>query len=110
MDDQTTRVLLIEDNPGDADLIRLRLVEGQSSVKVDCVNRLSDGLASLTHEAPSLVVLDLNLPDSHGAEPFWLVMTHAPTTPGVVFYGQDDEALAVSSVQYVLQRYLINGD
>ena len=31
MDQQTTQVLLIEDNPGDADLVRLRLVEGQIS-------------------------------------------------------------------------------
>ena len=62
--------MLIEDNPGDADLVRLRLVEDQAPVKVTCVNRLSDGLASLTKEAPSLVLLDLNLPDSHGADTF----------------------------------------
>ncbi len=110
MDDQTTRVLLIEDNPGDADLIRLRLVEGQSSVKVDCVNRLSDGLASMTIEAPSLVLLDLNLPDSHGAETFRRVMKHAPNTPVVVLSGQDDEALAIKAVHQGVQDYLIKGD
>jgi DNA-binding response OmpR family regulator len=110
MDDQTTRVLLIEDNPGDADLIRLRLVEGQSSVKVDCVNRLSDGLASMTNEAPSLVLLDLNLPDNHGAETFRRVMKHAPNTPVVVLSGQDDEALAIKAVHQGVQDYLIKGD
>ena len=47
MNDQSTHVLLIEDNPGDADLVRLRLVEGKSAVDVNCVNRLSDGLATL---------------------------------------------------------------
>jgi len=67
-DQQTTQVLLIEDNPGDADLVRLRLVEGRSPVDVNCVNRLSDGLAALTKETPSVVLLDLNLPDSRGAE------------------------------------------
>jgi len=110
MDDQTTRVLLIEDNPGDADLIRLRLVEGQSSVKVDCVNRLSDGLASMTNEMPSLVLLDLNLPDSHGAETFRRVMKHSPNTPVVVLSGQDDEALAIKAVHQGVQDYLIKGD
>src|SRR6266852_2424419 len=110
MDDQTTRVLLIEDNPGDADLIRLRLVEGQSSVTLDCVNRLSDGLASMTKEAPSLVLLDLNLPDSHGAETFRRVMNHAPNTPVVVLSGQDDEALAMKAVHHGVQDYLIKGD
>src|SRR6266853_1763618 len=110
MDDQTTRVLLIEDNPGDADLIRLRLVEGQSTVKVDCVNRLSDGLASMTRDTPSLVLLDLNLPDSHGAETFRRVMHHAPNTPVVVLSGQDDEALAIKAVHHGVQDYLIKGD
>jgi sigma-B regulation protein RsbU (phosphoserine phosphatase) len=110
MDDQTTRVLLIEDNPGDADLIRLRLVEGQSSVKVDCVNRLSDGLASMTNEMPSLVLLDLNLPDSHGAETFRRVMKHSPNTPVVILSGQDDEVLAIKAVHQGVQDYLIKGD
>jgi len=68
MDHPTTQVLLIEDNPGDADLVRLRLLEGKSPVNVNCVNLLSDGLASLTRETPSVVLLDLNLPDSRGAE------------------------------------------
>jgi DNA-binding NtrC family response regulator len=109
-DDQTTRVLLIEDNAGDADLIRLRLVEGQSPVRVDCVNRLSDGLASLTKEMPSLVLLDLNLADSHGAETFRRVMKHAPNVPVVVLSGQDDEALAIKAVHQGVQDYLIKGD
>src|SRR5271154_4694003 len=110
MDQQTTNVLLIEDNPGDADLVRLRLVEGKSPVNVNCVNRLSDGLASLTRETPSVVLLDLNLPDSHGAETFRRVMDHAPTVPVVVLSGQDDEALAMKAVHHGVQDYLIKGD
>jgi DNA-binding response OmpR family regulator len=68
MNDQATRILLIEDNPGDVDLVRLRLLESQPGLKVDCVPRLSDALASLDREAPALVLLDLNLPDSRGAD------------------------------------------
>jgi sigma-B regulation protein RsbU (phosphoserine phosphatase) len=110
MDHQTTQVLLIEDNPGDADLVRLRLVEGQNSVNVNCVSRLSDGLASLTRETPSVVLLDLNLPDSHGAETFRRVMDHSPNVPVVVLSGQDDEALAMKAVHQGVQDYLIKGD
>lgn len=69
MSDQSTRVLLIEDNPGDADLVRLRLVEGKTPVEVNCVDRLSDGLASLSNQRPSVVLLDLNLPDSQELTP-----------------------------------------
>ena len=51
------RVLLIEDNPGDADLVRLRLVESESEVYVNCVPRLADALACLDAETPTLVLL-----------------------------------------------------
>ena len=110
MDQQTTRVLLIEDNPGDADLVRLRLVEGKSPVKVDCANRLSDGLALLSKETPSVVLLDLNLPDSRGAETFRRVLQHSPNVPVVVLSGQDDEALAIKAVHQGVQDYLIKGN
>ena len=110
MTNHTTNVLLIEDNPGDADLVRLRLVEGQSPVKVNCVNRLADALASLEVETPSVILLDLNLPDSRGAETFRRVMEHASNVPVVVLSGQDDEALAMKAVHQGVQDYLVKGN
>ena len=109
MNQPTTSILLIEDNPGDADLVRLRLVEGQSPVKVNCVSRLADGLASLTEETPSVVLLDLNLPDSHGAETFRRLIEHSPHVPVVVLSGQDDEVLATKAVHHGVQDYLVKG-
>jgi len=110
MSDQPTHVLLIEDNPGDADLVRLRLVEGKTPVQVNCVQRLSEGLSSLTQEPPSLVLLDLNLPDSHGAETFRAVLKKAPHVPVVILSGQEDEALAIKAVHQGVQDYLVKGD
>jgi signal transduction histidine kinase len=104
------RVLLIEDNPGDADLVRLRLIEGKSEVQVNCVPRLSDALACLEAETPSLVLLDLNLPDSHGADTFRRIMQKAPNVPVVILSGQDDEALAMKAVHLGVQDYLIKGE
>jgi signal transduction histidine kinase len=110
MDDRTTQVLLIEDNPGDADLVRLRLLEGKSPVNVNCVNRLSDGLASLSSDTPTVVLLDLNLPDSHGAETFRRVRDHSPNVPIVVLSGLDDQVLAEKAVHQGVQDYLVKGD
>ena len=110
MNDQTTHVLLIEDNPGDADLVRLRLIESQSPVDVNCVDRLSDGLASLSKQRPSLVLLDLNLPDSRGAETFRRVLEQAPDVPVVILSGQDDEGLAMKALHQGVQDYLVKGD
>lgn len=110
MNEHSSHVLLIEDNPGDADLIRLRLVEANSDVSVSCANRLSDGLASLHDHPPAVVLLDLNLPDSHGAETFRNVLSKAPGVPVVVLSGQDDEELAVKAVHQGVQDYLVKGN
>ena len=109
MSEPTTNVLLIEDNPGDADLVRLRLIEGKSPVQVNCVERLADGLASLAAMRPSIVLLDLNLPDSRGAETFRKVLEQAPEVPVVILSGQDDEALAMKALHQGAQDYLVKG-
>jgi signal transduction histidine kinase len=110
METEPAHILLIEDNPGDADLVRLRLVEGKSPVQVNCVPRLSDALACLDAEMPALVLLDLNLPDSHGADTFRRIMQKAPNVPVVILSGQDDEALAIKAVHNGVQDYLVKSD
>lgn len=109
MSEQLTHVLLIEDNPGDADLVRLRLEEGNSTVNMNHANRLADGLASIAKDAPSVVLLDLNLPDSHGAETFRKVLATAPNVPIVILSGQDDEVLAMKALHQGVQDYLVKG-
>jgi signal transduction histidine kinase len=108
MTKMNTQVLLIEDNPGDADLTRLRLVEANADVEVKCVDRLSDGLACLA-ENPTVVLLDLNLPDSRGVATFRSVLEKAPGVPVVILSGQDDEAMATKALHNGAQDYLVKG-
>jgi sigma-B regulation protein RsbU (phosphoserine phosphatase) len=110
MNKQPTHVLLIEDNPGDADLMRLRLIEGKTPVQVECVNRLADGLASLSQRLPAVILLDLNLPDSHGSETFRKILKVAPDTPVVILSGREDEALARKAMNQGVQDYLVKSD
>ena len=110
MSHEPAHILLIEDNQGDADLVRLRLVEGMSDVQVNCVPRLADALTCLETETPTLVLLDLNLPDSRGAETFRRIMQKAPNVPVVILSGQDDESLAIKAVHQGVQDYLVKSD
>ena len=113
MNTQPKRVLLIEDNPGDVDLVRLRLVSSNSerevSYEMSCADRLSTGLLALSQERPAVVLLDLYLPDSSGAETFHNVLKEAPGVPVVVLTGRDDEELVVHAVQHGVQDYLVKG-
>jgi signal transduction histidine kinase len=103
-------VLLIEDNPGDTDLVRLRLVENDPTTNVRCFTRLADGLVSMSEMPPSVVLLDLNLPDSHGADTFRKVLHNAPGVPVVILSGQDDEVLATKALHQGVQDYLVKSD
>jgi DNA-binding NtrC family response regulator len=106
---QPTHVLLIEDSQRDADLVRLRLVESNSDLEISCADRLSTGLAALAVKPPAVVLLDLNLPDSHGAETFRNVLNQAPGVAVVVLSGMEDEELALDALHQGVQDYLVKG-
>jgi diguanylate cyclase (GGDEF)-like protein len=102
-------VLLIEDNPGDARLIREMIGdEPEASFVVEVVDRLAKGLERLsTGKETSLVILDLSLPDSFGLETFAKVYAHSPAVPIIVLTGNDDDSLALSAVKHGAQDYLV---
>jgi signal transduction histidine kinase len=106
--EQRIRVLLIEDNPGDARLIQELLSEA-GLFSLDTVDRLDLGLKSLSQKTPDVLLLDLSLPDSHGFQTFLQVHTHAPMVPLVVLSGLVDESLALEAVRKGAQDYLVKG-
>ncbi len=116
MSDKNFRVLLIEDNPSDALLVREALVWSLTpSFTLTHVARLDEGLQKLLHEHFDLAVLDLALPDSHGLETFFTVRDHAPTIPIVILTGLigDDlsiEAFREGAADCLPKSYLFNGE
>jgi PAS domain S-box-containing protein len=111
MIDKPVRLLLIEDNPGDARLIREYLSEIRTSrYLLECADRLSEGLELLGVLDVDLVLLDLFLPDSEGLDTFAAAQAKAPELPIVVVTGFDDEMLAVQAVQAGAQDYLVKGE
>jgi Flp pilus assembly CpaE family ATPase len=104
------RVLLIEDNPGDAELVKESLAEaGAGAFQVHCVEALLPGLDRLARGDIDLVLLDMSLPDSHGLEGLNTIRTHEPHLPVVVLTGLDSESLALRAVQSGAQDYLVKG-
>jgi sigma-B regulation protein RsbU (phosphoserine phosphatase) len=105
-----TRVLLVEDNPGDARLIREFIREADAeSFDVERAERLDAALARLAQEGVDLVLLDLSLPDSHGIETFRKLHTAAPNVPTIVLSGLNDESVALQAVHDGAQDYLMKG-
>jgi PAS domain S-box-containing protein len=104
------RVLLIEDNPGDARLVREMLIEtGINKFNLEHVERISEGLNRLRQDNFQVILLDLSLLDSHGLEIVDRVCNVAPYVPVLVLTGLDDETLAIRAVQNGAQDYLVKG-
>jgi len=111
MENEEIKVLLIEDNPGDARLIQEMLTEaGEAWFQVEYADRLSRGLEHLKNGGVDVVLLDLSLPDSQGLDTFEKVQAQAPAVPVVVLTGFDDETLAVEAMRHGAQDYLVKGD
>jgi sigma-B regulation protein RsbU (phosphoserine phosphatase) len=105
------RVLLVEDNPGDARLIREFIAESGAGVfEVEWANSLQAGLARLEAREFAVVLLDLSLPDSHGIETFLTLHARVPSVPVVVLSGLADETVAVQAVHEGAQDYLVKGE
>ena len=110
MKGNATRILLVEDNPGDARLIREMLAEAEgASFEIDWAPQLSAGLEKLSRGEIDLVLLDLGLPDSRGLDTFVKAYAQAPQIPFVVLTGLDDQTLALSAVRKGAQDYLVKG-
>jgi PAS domain S-box-containing protein len=105
------RVLLVEDNPGDARLIVEMLREASDEFDLQQVDSLRSALAELDRAAVDVVLLDLGLPDSQGLETFERVRRGggAVDKPIIVISGLDDETVALEAVRAGAQDYLLKG-
>ena len=104
------RVLLVEDNPGDARLLREMLNEpGSGRTELTVVQSMAQAVAELGSRAADIILLDLGLPDAQGLEGVRQMHEAAPRTPLVVLTGRDDEALAGRALQEGAADYLLKG-
>ena len=111
MERATVRLLLVEDNPGDARLVEILLSEASSSADFEVVSaeRLDEAFERLEQSGFDAILLDLSLPDSSGLETVSRMRAAAPQTPMVVLSGQDDEETTLQALHMGAQDYLLKG-
>lgn len=105
------KLLLVEDNPSDARLVRELLREpGSTPVAVTLAERMDAAVEHMRHEGFGAIILDLNLPDSRGLETLSRAHQEASDAPILVLTGFDDEELAAAAVRSGAQDYLVKGE
>ncbi len=104
------KALLVEDNAGDAALVRAFLDETQApEVELVVVFSLADALSSLEEDRFDIVLLDLSLPDSQGISTFSCMQEQNSVIPIVLLTGNDDEKMAIRAMKQGAQDYLVKG-
>ncbi len=104
------RILVIEDNPGDARLLSDMLNQpGSPPAELTQFGCLKDALSHLAKNASNVILLDLGLPDAEGLAGVLQTHAAAPNTPLVVLTSLDDESLAIRALHEGAQDYLIKG-
>ena len=100
------KLLLIEDNPDDARLVREALTDTRfGPFQIEWVQNLC-GLERLSKGGIEVVLADLPLPDSHRVETLDRLLLAAPHVPILALSGLDDQDIASQTVQHGAQDYL----
>lgn len=108
--DKAVRVLVVEDNPGDARLVSVLLAENADVLfDVTEVSTLAQAVALAPAGSFDVVLTDLGLPDSSGVETVDAILTAWPRTPVVVLTGLADRVAGTKAVQRGCQDYLVKG-
>ena len=103
------KVLLVEDNLQEAELIEdlLSEISSQQRILLTKVERLSQAQERLNQENFDIILLDLSLPDSRGIETVARVQEYGVNVPIVVLTAQNDEELALRLISAGVQDYLV---
>ena len=109
------KVLLIEDNPGQAIVIESALYKAAakipqlSNVEVSCADLLSGGIERILAGDVDIVFLDLSLPDSDGLDTLRRILEQDPGIPVVVLTGTADGTVARQALKLGAKDYLVKG-
>jgi CheY-like chemotaxis protein len=107
---EPVEVLLVEDNPGDARLVKESLAEaGARSFNLTHVERLEDAIRRLERDRYDVVLLDLLLQDSQRLGTLMAIHQQAPRVPIVVFTGLEDDVVGMWALSEGAEDYVVKG-
>ena len=108
---ETIKVLLIEDEPGDAGLVQIKLQNAELIIfQLTWVETLTDAKIQLTKQRFDALLLDLSLPDSSGLETLKKAQIIAIETPIIILTGQNNTDFALEALKIGAADYLVKGD
>jgi CheY-like chemotaxis protein len=108
--EENIKILLIEDNPGDAYLIEEHFEEFASfSYELKIVETLNEALIILKCQIFDVILLDLELPDSDGINTFLIIYNINPLIPIIILTGRIEETIGTYAIKEGAHDFLVKG-
>jgi signal transduction histidine kinase len=104
------QILYIEDNYGDANLLKIYLKSAGIKYDLYLSDTLYEGIEIAEENPLDLVLLDLSLPDSHGFKTLTSFLGKFPKIPVIVMTGLNDDIVGNQSIKAGAQDYLVKGE
>ena len=105
----TTNILLVEDNPGDAQLVKIYMKDAAFKYELFLADTFFEGMDVLSKHEIDIVLLDLSLPDSHGFKTLNRYMESVQNIPVIVLTGVNNEIVGNQAVKAGAQDFLVKG-
>ncbi len=111
MQERAIQILIVEDDHDDVILLKKALSDNPHyRFEIHDVGTVAGALEYLNSHTPSVILLDLSLPDASGADSFTRIQEKSPEVPIIVLTGSTDEQTALAAVRAGAQDYLIKGE
>lgn len=112
MNDTSLRILILEDNPDDAQLIRIELQRASIDFIDRCVQTKEEFLRQLNEFKPDVILADYTLPEFNGIAALVLAKAYSPESPFIFVTGSINEETAVDCLKsgasdYVIKEHLV---
>lgn len=108
------KILLVEDNPADAYMVKIFLSDPRlmhtPSTTLSVVESVAEAVRLISDDKPDVILTDLGLPDGQGAEVLTALIRVAPEIPIIVLSGDSDPRMVSDLLQAGAVDYLNKGD
>jgi len=109
MNDKNTNILLVEDEPGHAELIRRSFKSASEPVSLTVARNLHEARSSIAKSTPDLIIADFLLPDGKGIELIPDKKKDSPY-PVIILTSYGDELVAVEAMKAGAFDYIVKSE
>ena len=101
-----SNILIVEDHPGDVELLSIHLSSFAETSTISTVQTLGEAREALADTPGAIVLLDLGLPDAQGLDGLTALLDHPNIDSIIVLTGRSDEALELEALRLGAQDYI----